>query len=605
MEDGTDVPKFIEMKIHQRVSGHHTFELRCNLSAIESESEPLINKSKDYFGKVLKVGYASADNNQPAQYFFKGIITEISVDKFQSIGGDLIMKGYSPTILLEEGRSYGTFVDKTLSDTVKQIMQGVPSNLLSADCSPDQDVNTTYSVQYKESSFRYLKRLAKAYNQWLYFDGTKLYFGKKKDDESFDLKFGSDVTNMKLDYKLSPSRFEVLNYNPQSDTIFSGDSTKVNASKIDDMSDMLQSKSVDVFNKQMQMTVAFHPAQQSDMDAVTTLAKNRLGSQYIVLNATCNNPHVKIGSPISISGPNRADPSKSDDFGKYRIVALEQTVKGDGNFASTFEAISSGALTPPYDIEPPHMAVEDEFATVKDNKDPNKMGMIRVQHIWQTGNDMSPWLDTQQVYAGSNRGSYFIPEIGDMVIVGFVNGDPSYPYVKGTVHRKDNVPVGGLYQDDNSAKAIALSENMMIHFNTKKAIFGPASEMIAITSYDQNNSTTPNPNYIFVTKDSQYGVVIHSENNTISITGDTINIESTNNAITIKSGAALNISAGGDITLDAGQNNLQLKGMNVNITASQNIDAEAQMQATLKGSTQLTLDGGAMVGVTGGIIKLN
>lgn len=603
LEDGKEINYFHELKIHQKVSDHHTFELRCPLNAIESESEPLINHSKDFFGKMIKVGYASGNSDQPAQYFFKGIITQLSVDKFQGIGGDLVFKGYSPTILLEEGRRYATFDGKTLSDNMRQVMQDVPSNLLDSKCDPDQDSNTGYRVQYKESSFQYLKRLAKAYNQWLYFDGSKLYFGKKKDDESFDLTFGSDVTNMKLDYMLSPSRFEMFNYNPQSDKILTGDSTKANAAKIDELSDMLQTKSEDVFNKKTQMSMAFHPEQQSDMDALTSQTKNRLGSKYLVLEGNCNNPHIKIGSLIKITGPNRANPNQKDDYGKYRIIALEQTVNGGGSFSSTFQAISAGAMTPPYDIEPSYMAVEDEFATVKDNKDPEKMGRLKVQHIWQTGDEMTHWLDTTQMYAGSQRGFYFTPEIGDMVIIGFINGNPSYPYVKGSIYRKDNKPIS-VYEDDNSSKAIALSDSMMIQLDSKHSISGQETEMIAITSYDQNNPSVPHPNYMLITKDSEFGVVIHSENNKILINGNTIEIV-TRKEMTIKSGADLNISSGGKLTIDAGQNDLELKGMNVKIAATQNANLEGNVQTTVKGSTEVKIDGGAMVEVTGGIIKLN
>ena len=602
LEDGKEINYFSELTIHQKVSDHHTFELRCPLNAIESESEPLINHSKDFFGKLIKVGYASGNSDQPAQYFFKGIITQLSVDKFQGIGGDLVFKGYSPTILLEEGRRYATFDGKTLSDSVRQVMQDVPSNLLDSHCDPDQDKNTGYRVQYKESSFQYLKRLAKAYNQWLYFDGSKLYFGKKKDDDTFNLTFGSDVTNMKLDYMLAPSRFEIFNYNPQSDQVLKGDSGSANTAKIDDLSDMLQNRSEDVFSKKKQISLAFHPEQQSDMDALTSQAKNRLGSQYLILEGNCNNPHIKIGSVINITGPNRANPSQSDNYGKYRIISLEQTVDGGGGFASTFKAVSSGAITPPYDLDPSYQAVEDEFATVKDNKDPEKMGRLKVQHVWQTGDEMTHWLDTTQMYAGADRGFYFVPEIGDKVILGFINGNPSYPYVKGSIYRKDNKPVT-VYEDDNSSKAIALSKNMYIQFDSAYNMSGSDTEIIGITSYDPGGQHD-HPNYVLITKDAEFGVVIHSENHKILIGADTIKIE-TRNETEIISGGDLKISSGGKLTIDAGQNDLELKGMNVKINATQNANLEANAQTTVKGSAEVKIDGGAMVEVTGVLIKLN
>src|ERR1019366_2207289 len=131
------------------------------LNSIESGSEPLINQSKSLFGKLLKVGFDTDGNNQSVQYFFKGIITQLSVDKFQGIGGNLVIKGFSPTILLEEGRKYGTFCDITISECVRRVMQDIPSNLMEANCDPQTDGNLGYRIQYKQSSFAYLQELAK------------------------------------------------------------------------------------------------------------------------------------------------------------------------------------------------------------------------------------------------------------------------------------------------------------------------------------------------------------------------------------------------------------------------------------------------------------
>ena len=486
LEDGTEISFFYELKISQRVYAHHTFELRCPLNAIESDSEPLINRGKDLFGKLIKVGFASGEGNSSAQYFFKGIITNLSVVKFQGIGGDLLIKGYSPTILLEEGRKYGTFDGKTISENVRQIMQDVPSNLLDTQVDPDEDTNTGYRVQYKESSFQYLVRLAMTYNQWLYFDGAKLYLGKKKDDEKFELTFGSDVGNMRMEYRMAPINFQIYNYNPQSDQVLIGESSAANTHAIDDISDMLQTRSEDIFNKKKQYTAAFHPEQQSEMDDMTRISKSRLGAQYLTVTGTCNNPHIKIGSIIKISGPNRTNPGQNDDYGKYRIIGLEQTVNGSGSFSCSFVAISSGAVTPSIDVVPDYQPVEDEFATVKDNKDPEKMGRVKVQHIWQKDDEMTHWLDMSQVYSGNQYGFYFVPDIGDRVLLGYINGNPSYPYVKGSMYRKDNKPVN-VYEDDNSSKAISVSQNMMIQFDKSFNMGGSDTEMIGITSYDENS----------------------------------------------------------------------------------------------------------------------
>jgi type VI secretion system secreted protein VgrG len=346
------------------------------------------------------------------------------------------------------------------------------------------------------------------------------------------------------------------------------------------------------------MTMAFHPEQQSDMDGLASVIKNRLGSQYLSLSGKCNNPHIKIGSLIKITGPNRANPSQNDDYGKYRVVALEQTVDGGGSYSSTFEAISATAATPLYDSEPSYMPVEDEFAKVMDNKDPEKMGRVKVQHVWQKDDEQTHWLDASQMYAGYQRGFYFVPEIGDMVMIGYINGNPSYPYVKGSMYRKDNKPLN-VYEDDNTSKAIALSQNMYIQFDTGYNIGGSDTEIIGITSFDGSS----HPNYVLITKDAEYGVVLHSENHKILIDADTIKIES-KNEMEIIAGQDLTVTAGGKLTIDAGSNDIELKGMNIKLTATQKVSMSGQL-AEISADAQAKLSGNAIVEITAGLIKLN
>ena len=49
-------------------------------------------------------------------YEFKGLICEVATTKANNANGELILKGFSPTILLEDGVGYASFNNKTLSD---------------------------------------------------------------------------------------------------------------------------------------------------------------------------------------------------------------------------------------------------------------------------------------------------------------------------------------------------------------------------------------------------------------------------------------------------------------------------------------------------------
>ena len=601
LEDGTEVTPFYSLEIHQEVAAHHRFELRCPMRTFEEDSEPLINRTKDLFGKLLKVGFSTGTTGSSTDYFFKGIITEISVDKYQGIGGDLLIKGFSPTILLEEGRLYATYVDKTISQCIRQVMNDVPSNFLDATIDVAADTNVGYRVQYRESSFHYLKQLAKTYSQWLYFDGRSLYFGKPTEPDPIALTFGIDVGNLKFDLQMVPSHFEYLNYNSNTDDLLTSDSASAQDENLDDLSNHMLQKSEETFSKKMREVAAYRAPDQQGLDTLVATVKKRLSGQYLKVSGSCNNPHLKIGSLIEIAGPNRQTPTQSDSYGRFRIVKLHQRANGGGSYSCEFEALSAQVSAPPNSITNTYENCEDQYATVKDIKDPMKMARVRVQFVWQSGDEASPWLDIAQVMAGDKRGFYFVPDEGDKVIVGFIHNNPNYPYVKGVIYRKDHKLDDGTSTDENKHHLIHFSEKMLLHHGKDISVDGSSTEILGLS----NLEGTGHQNYLMVTKDGETGVKIRSKNHTIYINGHKVKVKSDGD-VEVEAGGAVKVKAtGGNITLDAGTNDVEIKGMNVKIDAQTNFDAKANAQATISGSAMTEIKSSGVVSVQGSLIKLN
>ncbi len=71
---------------------------------------------------------------------------------------------------------------------------------------------------------------------------------------------------------------------------------------------------------------------------------------------------------------------------------------------------------------------------VSDIKDPDGSGRVKVTLPWSpdTGSDhYEAWARVATLMAGNNRGSWFIPDVNDEVLLGFEAGDPRHPYVLG------------------------------------------------------------------------------------------------------------------------------------------------------------------------------
>jgi uncharacterized protein involved in type VI secretion and phage assembly len=73
-------------------------------------------------------------------------------------------------------------------------------------------------------------------------------------------------------------------------------------------------------------------------------------------------------------------------------------------------------------------------ALVTDIRDPDKQGRVKVTLPWSVdgkGARYEAWARLATMLGGNNRGSWFIPDVDDEVLVAFEHGDSRRPYVLG------------------------------------------------------------------------------------------------------------------------------------------------------------------------------
>lgn len=104
-------------------------------------------------------------------------------------------------------------------------------------------------------------------------------------------------------------------------------------------------------------------------------------------------------------------------------------------------------------------------ATVSDNKDPDGHGRVKVKLGWSPdgggGQGFIAWARMATLFAGNNRGSWFLPDVGDEVLVAFEQGDPRRPYVLGGLwNGKDSPPES--MADGNKLKVICSRNGVKI-----------------------------------------------------------------------------------------------------------------------------------------------
>lgn len=86
---------------------------------------------------------------------------------------------------------------------------------------------------------------------------------------------------------------------------------------------------------------------------------------------------------------------------------------------------------------------------VTDNKDPDDMGRVKLRYPWRDSDDESDWARLATTMAGPERGTYFVPEVDDEVLVAFADGNIRFPYVIGALwNGKDAPPETGDTNND-------------------------------------------------------------------------------------------------------------------------------------------------------------
>jgi type VI secretion system secreted protein VgrG len=162
----------------------------------------------------------------------------------------------------------------------------------------------------------------------------------------------------------------------------------------------------------------------------------------------------------------------------FRIIEIKH-FHGGFDYHNEFVAIND-AIIPPYYDENAFQLCEEQYARVIDNNDPKGIGRVRVQFAWQEDkNAVSPWLRLIQPHSGAGKGFYFIPEIGEEVLVGFESLNTETPYVLGTQY--NGAETSGFHTKGNDLKVTKTRSGHTI-------IMDDSEDKMSITILDQSGN---------------------------------------------------------------------------------------------------------------------
>ncbi len=223
--DGATLTRFSELSISQNVNAHHSFSV---VQPVPREFvDQAIEKSQGYVGKTIKIEIEPNNMKTDAPLVFNGIITQANLIRKNGAAGEIHINGYSPTIALEGLPNTKSYSDKSFANMVQEIL----NNYTRVQLRPTINFNNTsslpYTVQYHESDFGFLRRMAQKKGEWLYFNGEELIFGKLK-SKTFTLEYGRSLHNFNIVMNAKPLGFEYTGYDASSSETQTANSNEIN-----------------------------------------------------------------------------------------------------------------------------------------------------------------------------------------------------------------------------------------------------------------------------------------------------------------------------------------------------------------------------------------
>lgn len=216
---------------------------------------------------------------------------------------------------------------------------------------------------------------------------------------------------------------------------------------------------------------------------------------------------------------------------------------------------------------------------LKIDGDPDGEFRVQVQLPLLQAGTLGVWARLGSFYASSQFGAEFYPEIGDEVVVAFMDGDPRFPVIVGSLYSKKNPPP--VTPDaKNNQKTIVTKSKLRIDFFEEEKI-------IEISTPDKQS----------IRFDDKAGQVVIKDK-----AGSTITMASS--GVTIDSAAKLTLNAKTDVAITA-QGKVSIKGTAGVDIAGLTIKANADTSFAAQGSAEAKLVSSGMVTVQGGMVKIN
>jgi phage protein D/phage baseplate assembly protein gpV len=547
--DGQPLPSDVEQMVDSIL-------VETNLHTPDRFSVTFRDNNREVLGKAgVKVGSkvsitAYSNATSTAKKLVSGEVTVLEVDH-DSTGTFTVVGGYDVSHRLFRGSQSTTFKDVTYGDIVRRV--GQRAGLTVGDVSPGGSTHEVVN-QANQSDWAFLHRLAREVGYVINVVDGKLTFapppdasagpgsGNLESSTPLELTVGAHLLSLRavVTSANQVSGVEVRGWDPtqKKAVVSTADAATTSASL-----SLSPSQVASIFNAQTMSGTGTPYSRQSDTDAAAKALAEQVAGGFAEIDATARgNPALRAGKAVSIS-------LAGDPFdGKY--VLTSSTHRYDPHEGYTTEFAVSGA-NPRSLLELTQSDGRSRQipgvvpALVTDVNDPDQQARVQLKFPWLSDTYTTDWVRTVQSGAGKDRGSVFLPEVNDEVLVAFDRGDWRQPYVIGGLYNGVDTPKLGDGLIDGTSGSV--KRRGMVSKNGHMLVFFDDSGKDGIA---------------LLTAGGNLKVSLNNGQSTVKISSSgQINIEG-NSDVSVKSSGNLSLEATGQLTL---------KGATVGIQADSSV----------------------------------
>jgi Rhs element Vgr protein len=291
----------------------------------------------------------------------------------------------------------------------------------------------------------------------------------------------------------------------------------------------------------------------------------------------CGSAKAKVGALIELEGVG------SRFSGTVFVTALTHRIENGAWITEVCFGQSPQWFTERADLSSPSAAgllpAADGLqigVVMKLDADPESEHRVQVAVPVMQAQTEGVWARLTQFHNSNGIGAFFVPEIGDEVVLGYFNNDPSYPVILGSLYSSKRPPPYSLTAENN-IKAIVTRCKSKIEFDEENKVI---------------TLTTPANNRIVIS-DKDKSIVLHDQND------NQVKLDPA--GITLDSPKDIKVNAKGTITMDAvgaitisSKADVKVSGLNINCEAQVGFVGKGNASAELSAAGQTTVKG-AMV----------